>query len=124
MVCRREYEVFPRLFGEPLPQLDNFALKLVRRKDLVGEGGEGKVEVIRKLLILQLRRLRKGIPNLLHVGGQSRLEVGQRRGADEITDDEQEESSLIAPTQRLGTSPTTAETAHTHQAFSFQRGPD
>lgn len=88
--------VFPALVDKALPELLHLRLELVCGEDLVRQGGEGQVEVVRELAIFELRGLGEALPDLLHVSGEGCLEVGEGSGADVVSDDEEQKCARVA----------------------------
>ena len=95
MVSGRENEVPSRLLHEAFLELLYLSLELVRNEDLVGKGRKRQIEIVRQLLVLQLRWLGQRLPDLLHVLRQRCLEVGEGCGTDVVPDDEEEERPLV-----------------------------
>jgi hypothetical protein len=86
------------LVGEALPQTQHRRLELLWNQDLVREGGEGEVEVVRELSVLQVVRLAEGIPYSVEIGHERRLKVSQGRLADVVSNDEKEEGAPTVET--------------------------
>lgn len=88
MVGRLKQEVVPPFLNETSPQSSNFLFELVCSEDLVRQCRERQIKVVLQLAVCKFLRLGKTVPDALEIGGQCSLEVGQRCGADVVTNDE------------------------------------
>lgn len=96
MIRGLKHVIVPRLVDETLPQLQDRVLELIRGKNLVRERREGHVKVVRQLAVFELIRFGERLPDLLHVCGQCRFEVGERCCANVVSNDKEEERPLVS----------------------------
>jgi hypothetical protein len=86
------------LVREAFPQALDFGLELLGNQDLVRQGGEREVKVVREFAFLQVIWLAEGVPYSVEIGNESCLEVGQGRLADVVSNDEKEERASTVET--------------------------
>ena len=83
------------LVHESRPKLSNVRFKLFRLEDLMRKGGEGQVEEIRQLTVLEFRRFIQTFPYPLKICRESGLQVCQGCRTNVIANDEEKECTTV-----------------------------
>jgi hypothetical protein len=91
-----------RRIGKPFPQRLDLGLKVLGLEQLMGESDECEVKEGRDEAVLEAGGFRQSVPETIEVGGEGRLEVGERGRADVVPNDEKEESLVLGAVVRVG----------------------